>query len=111
MRNYIGGSFIDAVDLTFESTNPVNGSLAAHVAEVDRDTVNAAVKAGRSALEGPWGRMAVNDRAALLRRIADRIDVRFEDLLEAEVAGTGKRVTAVVAGLGTIELEISGAEA
>ncbi|WP_431711082.1 2-hydroxymuconic semialdehyde dehydrogenase [Glutamicibacter uratoxydans] len=93
LRNYIDGSFIDAADMTFEKTNPVNGSLIAHVAEADRDTVNAAVKAGRSALEGPWGRMTVNDRAALLRRIADRIDARFEDLLEAEVSDTGKPET------------------
>src|SRR5699024_1878274 len=66
------------------------GSLIAHVAEADRDTVDAAVKAGRAALEGPWSRTTVNDRAALLRRIADQIDARFEDLLAAEIADTGK---------------------
>lgn len=90
LRNYIGGSFVDAPGRTFEKTNPVNGATVAHVEEADREIVDAAVKAGRAALEGTWGQMSVNDRAALLRRIADRIDARFEDLLAAEVADTGK---------------------
>ncbi|WP_403020793.1 2-hydroxymuconic semialdehyde dehydrogenase [Salinibacterium sp. GXW1014] len=89
LRNFVGGRFIET-DSHFEKRSPVDGSLVAMVAEADRAAVDAAVQAGRAALNGAWGRSTVPERAALLRRIADRIDARFDDLLAAEVADTGK---------------------
>ncbi len=44
----------------------------------------------RAALRGPWGRMSVAERAALLRKVAERIEQRFEEFLSAEIADTGK---------------------
>lgn len=90
LRNFVGGAFLDAADKTFEKISPVDGSVVAYVAEADRGTIDMAVKAGRSALQGRWGSSTVNERAALLRRIADRIEARFDDLLAAEIADTGK---------------------
>lgn len=75
---------------TFDKINPVDGSLVAAVHEAGPEVVDAAVAAARRALDGPWGRMRVADRVALLRRVADRIEERFEDLVAAEVADTGK---------------------
>lgn len=91
LRNFVGGKFVDS-DSWFEKRSPVDGSLVATVAEAGARTVDAAIQAGRAALDGPWGQWSVPERAALLRRIADRIDERFEDLLAAEVADTGKPV-------------------
>jgi aminomuconate-semialdehyde/2-hydroxymuconate-6-semialdehyde dehydrogenase len=89
LRNFVGGRFVEGGDL-FDDVNPVDGSLVARVQEADREVVNQAVRAARDALNGRWGRYSVADRAALLRRIADRIEERFDDLLAAEVADTGK---------------------
>ncbi|MDI2099034.1 2-hydroxymuconic semialdehyde dehydrogenase [Ruicaihuangia caeni] len=89
LRNFVGGRFVEA-DRAFEKRSPVDGALVAMVAEADRNTVDSAMRSARTALEGPWGRTGAGERAALLRRIADRIDARFDDLLAAEVSDTGK---------------------
>ena len=51
-----------------------------------------AVAAARQALHGEWGRMSVPARAAMLHKIADGIEARFQDFLQAEVADTGKPI-------------------
>jgi aminomuconate-semialdehyde/2-hydroxymuconate-6-semialdehyde dehydrogenase len=52
--------------------------------------VDRAVQAARAALRGPWSRLTLSERCALLRRIADRIEQRFAEFVSAEVADTGK---------------------
>lgn len=89
IRNMVGGEPVGS-DRTFEKRSPVDGSLVAVVHEADRSVVDAAVGAARRSLAGPWGRTSVADRVHTLRRIADRIEERFEDFLEAEVRDTGK---------------------
>jgi aminomuconate-semialdehyde/2-hydroxymuconate-6-semialdehyde dehydrogenase len=69
----------------------VDGSLVARVHEADRQLVDQAA-AARRALEGPWGQTTVPKRVDLLRRVADRIEERFDDLMAAEIADTGKPV-------------------
>ncbi|MER5621263.1 2-hydroxymuconic semialdehyde dehydrogenase [Streptosporangium sp. NPDC002544] len=91
LRNYVGGEFVDGAS-SFEKISPVDGGAVATVHEADAVVVDAAVAAARAALNGPWGRSTVAQRAALLRRIAGRIEERFEDLLAAEVADTGKPI-------------------
>ena len=75
---------------TFENRNPVNGELVNLVREADASAVDDAVKAARRALRGPWGRMSEQERAALLRKVADGIMRRFDEFLAAEVRDTGK---------------------
>ncbi|MCD9029183.1 2-hydroxymuconic semialdehyde dehydrogenase [Luteimonas sp. BDR2-5] len=77
----------------FENRNPATGALIGHVCEADAGIVDRAVQAARRALRGPWARLDEHDRAALLRRTADRIRARFDDFLAAEVADTGKPVS------------------
>ncbi len=77
----------------FADVNPANGSVIAEVAEADESLVDAAVSAARSALQGPWGRLSVRDRAALLHKIAAGIESRFDCFVAAEVADTGKPIT------------------
>ncbi|MFD5865386.1 2-hydroxymuconic semialdehyde dehydrogenase [Agromyces sp. NPDC127015] len=92
LRNFIGGEPVDGVR-GFDKTNPVDGSLVAIVHEAGADEVDRAVAAARAALEGPWGRMTVADRTRLLRRVADVIDRRADELVAAEVGDTGKPET------------------
>jgi len=91
LQNFVGGSFVDGGE-EFDDVNPVDGSLVARVQAADREVVDRAVRAARAALNGAWGRFTVADRVALVRRIADRIEARFDELLAAEVADTGKPV-------------------
>jgi aminomuconate-semialdehyde/2-hydroxymuconate-6-semialdehyde dehydrogenase len=75
---------------SFRKLNPVDGSLIGMVAEAGRADIDAAVAAARAALDGPWGSMSVAQRVDLLHGVADGIQKRFDDFLEAEMADTGK---------------------
>ena len=74
----------------FEKRSPVDGSLVGLVAEAGVEEVDAAVRAARAALEGPWGRLTLAQRTDMLHAIAREIDRRFDDFLDAEVNDTGK---------------------
>jgi aminomuconate-semialdehyde/2-hydroxymuconate-6-semialdehyde dehydrogenase len=64
----------------------------AEVIETDADGVDRAVTAARRALQGGWGATSAAQRAGWLRRIADGMEARFDALVAAEVADTGKPV-------------------
>ncbi|WP_051792196.1 2-hydroxymuconic semialdehyde dehydrogenase [Amycolatopsis jejuensis] len=89
LRNFVAGEFV-AGTAVFDKVSPVDGTVVAQVHEAGADVVDAAVKAARAALTGAWGRSRVAERAALLRRIADVIEDRADDLLRAEIRDTGK---------------------
>lgn len=91
IKHYINGEYVgSASGRMFDNINPVNGKVVARVHEAGRDEVDAAVRAARAALKGPWGRMSIDERAAILHRVADGINARFDEFLEAECLDTGK---------------------
>jgi len=90
LRNFIGGRFEDGIR-TFDKLNPANGELIARVHEAGRDQVDAAVAAARRALPA-WAAMSVKQRTDYLYALADGIERRFDDFLEAEIGDTGKPV-------------------
>ncbi|AWL13190.1 Aminomuconate-semialdehyde dehydrogenase [Saliniradius amylolyticus] len=89
IKNYVGGAFVDS-GTYFDNIDPVNGNVLAKVSEANRAMVKQAVAASRKALNGPWGRMSVQQRTALLHKVADGIEARFDEFVEAEMADTGK---------------------
>ncbi|MFJ2989684.1 2-hydroxymuconic semialdehyde dehydrogenase [Collimonas sp. NPDC087041] len=89
LQHFIGGEFV-ATAKTFNNISPVDGSLIGAVCEADASTVDAAVKAAKAALDGPWGKLGVQQRAALLHKVADGIQARFDEFVAAEVADTGR---------------------
>jgi aminomuconate-semialdehyde/2-hydroxymuconate-6-semialdehyde dehydrogenase len=89
IRNFVGGAFVEADDRCWDKINPVDGTVLARVHEADAALVDRAVRAAREALDG-WAGTAVNARTALLRRVADGIETRFEEFVRAESADTGK---------------------
>jgi len=89
--NYIDGQFVHA-QRDFADVNPADGSVIAQVAEADQGLVNDAVQAARRAVRGEWSRLRVRERAACLHKVADAIEARFDCLVAAEVADTGKPV-------------------
>ncbi|MFG3439234.1 2-hydroxymuconic semialdehyde dehydrogenase [Nonomuraea sp. NPDC047897] len=94
VHNFVGGEFAepDAGSL-FDNIDPATGEVAGRVHEADASLVDRAVRSARAALAGPWSSWTVNERTALLRRAADRIEERFEEFVAAEVRDTGKPVT------------------
>jgi len=89
VRNYVDGEFVETGN-TWTKVNPVDGSALATVHEADAALVDRAVRAARTALNGAWGASTVAQRTALLRKVADRIEERFEEFVLAESADTGK---------------------
>ncbi len=90
--NYIDGEFVRG-KREFADVNPADGSVIAQVTEADQGLVDDAVRAARKALRGEWGRLGIPERAALLHRVADAIEARFDCFVAAEVADTGKPLT------------------
>ena len=88
-RNHVNGEWLSSAH-RFDDVNPADGTLVAQVHEAERATVDAAGRAGRAARRGARGKTTATDRAALMLRIADEIERRFDDFLEAEMADTGK---------------------
>lgn len=89
IRNFINGEFASSVK-TFEKRSPLNHAVIAQVHEAGKIEVDAAVRAARDALQGPWGKLALADRVELLYGVANEISRRFDEFLEAECADTGK---------------------
>ena len=94
IRNFIDGAYVERPGAkTFDKRSPVTDALIARVAEATEADVDAAVKAARAALSGPWGKLTPAERGDLLYALADGINKRFDDFLAAEVADTGKPVS------------------
>jgi len=87
--NFIDGNYVGG-NRRFDKRSPLNNQIIASVAEAGRAEVDAAVQAARAALAGPWGKLAVNERVDLLYGVANEINRRFNEFLEAECADTGK---------------------
>ena len=96
VRNFIDGAHVDGSEgRTFEKRSPLDNSVIASVSEASRADVDRAVLAAKRALEGPWKKMTIAERVALLERVADEMTRRFEDFVAAEIADTGMpRMTA-----------------
>ena len=89
--NFINGEYVTAKSgKTFENRSPADGRLVSMVSEAGAGEVDAAVKAARAALLGPWGKMEMAERTELLYGVANEVNRRFDEFLEAEVADTGK---------------------
>ena len=90
-KNFINGEYVTNLSgKTYENRNPVDNSLIGLVHEAGKPEVDAAVAAAKAALHGPWGKLSVVERCAILDAIVAEINHRFDDFLQAEIADTGK---------------------
>lgn len=88
--NFIDGQFVRGSGAGFVNRYPATNEVIGDVYAAGQADVDAAVGAARSVLKGPWGRMAMAERVALLRKVADGINARFDEFLAAEIRDTGK---------------------
>lgn len=79
--------------LTFDVVNPATRSRIAAVSRGDAADVSLAVAAARQAFEtGPWPAMKARDRARILLRAADLMELRAGNLALIETWDTGKPI-------------------
>lgn len=93
-RMLIGGKWVGAVSgKTFNSINPATGEVITVVPEAQKEDIDLAVKAARTAFENPsWSGMTAMDRTKLLFRLADLIERDAENLAVLECLDNGKPV-------------------
>jgi phenylacetaldehyde dehydrogenase len=88
---FINGQWSDAASgRTFETPNPATGETLARVAEGDAEDIGRAVRAARSAFEGPWGRMTPSERGRIIWRIGELILQHTDELAQLESLDNGK---------------------
>jgi aminobutyraldehyde dehydrogenase len=85
----IDGKLVAGAGKVEEVLNPATGKVIARVAEASRAQVNAAVLAAEAAFSG-WSQTPPKDRAALLLRLADRIESEGEAYARLESLNCGK---------------------
>jgi betaine-aldehyde dehydrogenase len=90
-RNWIDGGYVDASGDTFETVNPATGEVLARVqvageAEVQR-AVDAASRAQRA-----WAALTGAERGRILKRAADLLRARNDELARIETLDTGKPI-------------------
>lgn len=76
--------------------DPATEDAMAILLEADSNEVDQAVQAARKAFDhGPWPRLSPGDRAAILRKVADLVDARTDELAALESQHTGMPITQI----------------
>lgn len=84
-QHFIDGDYRESASgRTFDNIAPATGQLIGAVHEAGQEEVDAAVAAARDALHGEWGGLSPERRCDLLYSVADGINNRFNEFLEAE---------------------------
>ena len=95
--NFINGQWVKPVKgQYFDNVTPVTGQVFCQVARSTEEDINLALDAAHAAADG-WGATPVAQRAALLNKIADRMEANLEKLAVAETWDNGKPVRETLA--------------
>jgi acyl-CoA reductase-like NAD-dependent aldehyde dehydrogenase len=88
----IDGAWVAASDGgTFETFNPATAEVWATAPEATAEDIDRAVRAAhRACWDGPWSRMTATQRGHCLRRLADLMAEKSEDLGAIETRDSGK---------------------
>jgi 5-carboxymethyl-2-hydroxymuconic-semialdehyde dehydrogenase len=87
VRHWIGGERVTSAQ-TFTDVSPIDESVLGEIQEGGEAEVDAAVAAARAAFPA-WAALPVAERSAILRRLADGINARAEDLARVETRDNG----------------------
>jgi aldehyde dehydrogenase len=95
--NFIGGEWVAPSNgKYFENLTPVTGQAFCEVARSDGSDIEKALDAAHGAAPA-WGKTPPAERAAILNKIADRIDENRDALALAEVWDNGKPIRETLA--------------
>jgi len=90
--NFIGGKFVAPINgKYFADHSPINGALLAEFAKSSAEDVETALDAAH-AIREEWGNTPAAARAAVLNKIADRMEENLELLALAETLDNGKPI-------------------
>lgn len=96
-EHFIGGQFVaPARGEYFENESPVNGVVFTEAARGTAEDIERALDAAEAAAP-QWGRSSPTDRAAVLLKIADRMEANLERIAVAEAWDNGKPVRETIA--------------
>jgi aminomuconate-semialdehyde/2-hydroxymuconate-6-semialdehyde dehydrogenase len=92
IKLFIDGEYVTSSSHSlFEVKNPATQEVIAKVHEATKEDVDRACKAARRAFEaGPWRTMTVKERCEKIRRMAEIIMERREELARLEATDVGK---------------------
>jgi len=94
--NFIGGEWLPPVNgRYFDNLSPVDGRLLCRIPRSDAADIEAALDAAHAAKD-KWGATSPAERAAILNRIAQRIDDNLQLLATAETWDNGKPIRETV---------------
>lgn len=92
--HFIGGSYVTGESKeTFETINPSTGKPHGLVALGTEKDIDKAVEAAKAALKGPWSKLSMRERCAIVRKIGDIILARREEFAIAESTDNGKPIS------------------
>jgi betaine-aldehyde dehydrogenase len=91
-RNVINGELVDAAaGETYEVVDPTTGEAYATAPQSGAEDVDRAYRAAAAAFEA-WGDTTPSERQLALLRIADKLEERAQDFVDAESKDTGKPI-------------------
>jgi betaine-aldehyde dehydrogenase len=97
VRNHVGGAPIRSAGReTFASVNPATGEVLAEIEIAGEPEVEQAVAAAKNG-QAAWGAMTGAERGRVLKRVADLLRARNEELARLETLDTGKPIQETVA--------------
>ena len=95
--NFIGGRWVPPVDGEYlDNVSPINGEVFCQVPRSKAADIEKAIDAAEKA-QPSWGVTSVQDRAAVLLKIADRLEENLEMMAVAETWDNGKAVRETLA--------------
>lgn len=95
--NFIGGDWVAPVDGEYYSNlTPVTGQPLCEIGSSGKRDIDLALDAAHKAKD-KWGQTSVQDRAAILFKIADRMEQNLELLATAETWDNGKPIRETMA--------------
>jgi betaine-aldehyde dehydrogenase len=90
LRNFVNGAYVEPADGAYaDLIDPCTGEVNASAPVSGKADVDAAMTAAANAFEG-WRDATPAERQRALLRLADAIETRVDDLVDAEVRNTGK---------------------
>ncbi|KEF36988.1 aldehyde dehydrogenase (acceptor) [Schinkia azotoformans MEV2011] len=88
---FINGEFVEPSNGYINAINAANGKLLSKIARGGKEDIDRAVKAARQAFEG-WANTPIEERSALLHKIADVLEANQERLKMIECMDTGRPI-------------------
>ncbi len=95
--NFIGGEWVAPVKgQYFDNPTPISGEIICSVARSTAEDIEKALDAAHAAAPA-WGKASPTERAAVLFKIADRLEANLADLATIETIDNGKPIRETMA--------------